>query len=55
MARCTLGRPSASKYAKETLIKASFLNFSVRWLGMGPLRWKIAAATSGSQAGCGPN
>jgi len=42
-------------YSKEALIKAGFPNFSFPWLGMGPLRWKIAADTSRSQAGCGPN
>jgi hypothetical protein len=43
------------KLLGEALIKAGFPNFSIPWLGMGPLRWKIAAETSHWQAGCGPN
>jgi hypothetical protein len=41
--------------AKEALIKAGFANFSFPWLGRGPLRGKIAADTSRSQASYGPN
>jgi hypothetical protein len=40
---------------KETLIKAGFPDFSFCWLGMGPLRWKIAAGASRSRADSGPN
>jgi len=40
---------------REALIKAGFPNFSFPWLGMGLLRWKIAADTSHSQASYGPN
>jgi hypothetical protein len=40
---------------REALIKAGFPNFSFPWLGMSPLRWKIAADTSRSQASYGLN
>ena len=48
-------RPPPLPLLKEALIKAGFPNFSFCWVGMGPLRWKIAAGVSRSQAGSSPH